>query len=90
MLRTEFALQLLPWPGATCLYRALARYAVLRRTGMQVTFVMGIGPRGVDDDGHAWVEVEGAPFEEPHDVRQYLVTFRYPPSPVAGARERAS
>ena len=69
----------MPWFGSTCLYRALARYAVLRRTGLDATFVMGVGPRGVHDEGHAWVEVEGEPFVEPTDVSKYAVTFRYPP-----------
>ena len=55
--RAELAVRLVPWIAGKCLYRALARYAVLRRTGMDATFVMGLGPRGVDDDGHAWVEV---------------------------------
>lgn len=80
----EFALRLMPWAASTCLYRALARYAVLRRSGLDATFVMGVGPRGVEDDGHAWVEVEGNPFEEPSDVTRYAVTFRYPPAPTSG------
>ena len=46
---------------------------------------MGLGPRGVHDDGHAWVELEGKPFEEPTDVSRYAVTFRYPPE-VASAK----
>jgi len=79
LLRTEFVVRHLPGVAGTCLYRALARYAVLRRTGLDATFVMGVGPRGVDDDGHAWVEVAGKPFEEPTDVSHYAVTFRYPP-----------
>ena len=83
MLRTEIAVQRFPWVAATCLYRALGRYAVLRRTGMNATFVMALGPQGVQDDGHAWVEVEGKPFEEPADVSRYAVTFRYPVAPNA-------
>lgn len=80
LLRAEQAVQLLPWLGNTCLYRALARYAVLRRTGLDATFVMAVGPGGVHDDGHAWVEVEGQPYVEPNDVTQYAVTLRYPPA----------
>jgi len=79
LLRTEFVVRHLPGVAGTCLYRALARYAVLRRTGLDATFVMGVGPHGMDDDGHAWVEVAGKPFEEPNDVNRYAVTFRYPP-----------
>ena len=87
ILHTERAMRHLPWPTGTCLYRALARYAVLRRTGMNATFVMGIGPQGVHDDGHAWVEVGGQPFEEPADVSRFAVTFRYPPASTAGKTE---
>jgi hypothetical protein len=79
LLRTEFAVQLMPWLGSTCLYRAIARYAVLRANGLDATFVMGVNARGLKEDGHAWVEVEGEPFVEPNDVTQYAVTFRYPP-----------
>ncbi|MES1185311.1 MAG: lasso peptide biosynthesis B2 protein [Myxococcales bacterium] len=81
VLRTEFAVRHVPGIAGTCLYRALARYAVLRQTGIDATFVMGVGPRGVDDEGHAWVEVEGKPFEEPDGVGRYAVTYRYPPAP---------
>ena len=85
----ELAIRLLPWVAGTCLYRALARYAVLRRTGMDATFVMGLGPRGVTDDGHAWVEVAGKPFEEPNDVSRYAVTFRYPPASASAGKSEA-
>ncbi len=78
VLNAEFAVGQLPWVARTCLYRALARYAVLRRGGLAATFVMGLGPRGIEDDGHAWVEVDGEAFEELDDVRHFCVTFRYP------------
>lgn len=88
LLRTEFVVRHLPGVAGTCLYRALARYAVLRRNGLDAIFVMGVGPKGVHDDGHAWVEVAGRPFEEPADVSRYAVTFRYPPaSTTAGNPE---
>lgn len=83
VLRTEFVVRHLPWIAGTCLYRAIARYALLRRTGLDASFVMGVGPRGVHDDGHAWVEVDGRPFEEPADVNRYAITFRYPPATSA-------
>lgn len=47
---------------------------------MDAAFVMGLGPKGVDDDGHAWVEVGGKPYEEPDDVTRFAITFRYPPA----------
>lgn len=62
----------------TCLYRSLARYALLRRAGHPARFVMGLNPRAADILGHAWVELDGAPFGE--DVEPGLaVTFAYPP-----------
>ena len=83
VLRVESALRHVPWLANTCLYRALARYAMLRGAGMDATFVMGLGPQGVHDDGHAWVEVAGKPFEEADDVSRFPVTFRYPPASKA-------
>ncbi|HTA88014.1 MAG TPA: lasso peptide biosynthesis B2 protein, partial [Polyangiaceae bacterium] len=71
----------LPWVSSTCLYRALARYALLRRSGADATFVMAIDKKGLAQNGHAWIELEGRPFEEPDDVARYTVTFRYPPLP---------
>lgn len=65
----------------TCLYRSLARYAVLRRAGHAARFVMGIKPprtmgRG-EIEGHAWVELDGAPAFE--DIEpELVVTFSYP------------
>jgi Transglutaminase-like superfamily len=61
----------------TCLYRALGRYALLRREGYRAVFVLGL--RAVRDGGkgHAWIEVDGAPFQE--TIGPELVdTLRYP------------
>ena len=61
----------------TCLYRALARYAVLRRAGHPARFVMGLRPRAPEITGHAWVELDGAPVGETLEER-FAVTFSYP------------
>ncbi len=61
----------LPWVSSTCLYRALARYALLHRSGAKPTFVMAVDRRGVAESGHAWVELDGTPFEESDDVTRY-------------------
>jgi hypothetical protein len=62
----------------TCLHRALTRYALLRRSGHAAKFVMGMDPRVRDDlTAHAWVELDGAPFQEALDVR-LVVTYVYP------------
>jgi hypothetical protein len=66
-----------PGVPSTCLYRALARYAVLRRRGCRARFVMGVV--GSDPErAHAWVELDGKPVYE--DLMPGLVpTFGYPP-----------
>lgn len=63
----------------TCLYRALARYAVLRRAGFPAVFLMGLPRAGGGEPGHAWVEVLGRPFAESASVAEFAVTFRHPP-----------
>lgn len=55
---------------------------------MSAAFVMGLGPGGVKDDGHAWIELDGEPFEEQGDVSRYTVTFRYPPPSERGTQRR--
>jgi hypothetical protein len=64
----------------TCLYRSLARFAVLRRAGIDARFLMGVrsSPTGVGIAGHAWLEVDGKPRGEP-DLLDYAITFAYPP-----------
>jgi hypothetical protein len=71
VLRVERLLPRLRLIKLTCLYRSLARYALLRRHGFAASFVMGIDAAGL-------VEVNGAPFAEPEDVSRYRVTYRYP------------
>jgi hypothetical protein len=78
VLRVERLLPRLRLIKLTCLYRSLARYALLRRHGFAASFVMGIDAAGLEAPGHAWVEVNGAPFAEPEDVSRYRVTYRYP------------
>jgi hypothetical protein len=61
----------------TCLYRSLARYAILRRAGHPVRFVMALDPKKAE--GHAWLELDGAPLGEEIDPN-LTVTFIYPES----------
>ena len=63
----------------TCLYRALARYAVLRRAGHAARFVMGLDPTRPDIEGHAWVELDGEPVGETLEPG-LTITFAYPPT----------
>jgi hypothetical protein len=60
----------------TCLERALARYAILRRAGHAPRFVMGIDEEN-PDRGHAWIELGGAPFLEPA-LPPYRRTLEHP------------
>lgn len=76
----ECIAQKIPYLPNTCLYRALARYAILSSSGVEAAFVMGVDATAADADGHAWVEVAHAPFAEAHDVSRYVVTYRYPPA----------
>ncbi|HMY20104.1 MAG TPA: lasso peptide biosynthesis B2 protein [Polyangium sp.] len=65
----------------TCLYRALTRYALLRRAGYAAKFVMGMDLRAREDlTAHAWVELDGAPYHETLDAR-FVVTYVYPDDP---------
>jgi hypothetical protein len=62
----------------TCLYRSLARYAVLRSAGYPARFVMGVKPPATTEiTGHAWVELHGAPAFEAVDPG-LVITFTYP------------
>lgn len=63
-------------PG-TCLYRSLARYAVLRRAGHAARFVMGLDPKAAEITGHAWVELDGEPVGETLEPG-LSITFAYP------------
>ena len=70
----------LPFVPKTCLYRSLARYALMNRAGHHVQFVMAIDPPKApraDLDGHAWVELNGKPVGEEVDER-LIVTYAYP------------
>ncbi len=73
----------------TCLYRALTRYALLRRAGYAAKFVMGMDPHAREDlTAHAWVELDGAPFHETLDAR-FVVTYVYPDDPPATTAKRS-
>lgn len=71
----------LPGVPNTCLYRSLARYAVLRRAGCAAQFFVALPPAGPSESGHAWIQIDGRPYDTA-DAQQSLgmvVTFRYPP-----------
>ncbi|MBL8678864.1 MAG: lasso peptide biosynthesis B2 protein [Myxococcales bacterium] len=63
----------------TCLYRALARFAVLSAHGADPTFVMAL-PSDGSNEGHAWIELDGEPWLDDEDLSSMKVTFCYPPA----------
>ena len=75
--RAEWLAERLPLVPRTCLYRCLARYAIFRHHGFPVEFVMAVSQRGLDADGHAWIEFDGVPYREDR-AAEFVVSFRYP------------
>lgn len=64
-------------PRNTCLQRALSRYVLFRRRGVDVDFAMGVRPGDGPVTGHAWLELRGEVFREREAV-DCARTFRYP------------
>lgn len=62
----------------TCLYRSLARFAVLRERGLQPRFVMAM-PASGSGSGHAWIELDDVAVLDDEDLSTMVVTFCYPP-----------
>ena len=60
----------------TCLYRALTRYALLASNRHDAAFVLAVVEGEPDVTGHAWAELDGAPFDE-ELFRAYTVTLRH-------------
>lgn len=75
--RAERVLGAVPVIPNTCLYRALARYAVLRGAGYPARFFLAVDPGAPDIEGHAWVELNGEPCLESRSER-LVVTYSYP------------
>lgn len=75
-------------PHNPCLRRSLVLFGRLRRSGLPVTFCLGIGRAGIGAGdqpvtGHAWLELGGQVILEPTAVVNTQVrTFCYPPSPA--------
>lgn len=68
-------------PGANCLPRSLAIYASLRRAGLPAVFCAGVRRAGSSIESHAWVELGGAPIDDPYiheNPGSYRVNLRYP------------
>ena len=64
--------------GDACLVRAYGLARMLRHHGHDADLVIGVRFRGHLERGHAWVEIDGAPFGEPEgkteDYEEFLRT----------------
>ncbi len=60
-------------PG--CLTRGITSYAMLRRTGLDVSLVFGVGPESSRQDGHCWLSRNGDPWLERGDPREKFVAM---------------
>jgi hypothetical protein len=52
-----------------CLTRGITSYYFLRRSGLDVQLVFGVGRVGGAMEGHCWLLVDGEPFAERQDPR---------------------
>lgn len=85
---TEAVITRLRLAPDTCLYRSMARYALLRGHGVAARFFMGVTPPPDSSAGHAWVEDEAGPYREGGLDGGYVVTFRHPRAAEGESSER--
>jgi hypothetical protein len=71
--------------SANCLERSLVYYRLLSRAGADPVLVLGVRRDGSSLKGHAWVALDGQPFEVSKDEYTPVVTFAL----TAGAQGRA-
>ena len=69
----------------TCLTRGIARYLVLRRAGLAVELVFGLGSPQGSFSGHCWLELDGLPQLEEIDPRPLFPEVLRIPAAGAGA-----
>lgn len=71
----------------SCFPRSVVLYRGARQAGLPVRLHCGVRREGGTLDGHAWLTLDGHPFQEPsRQWQQYTVTFSYPFDPY---REKA-
>ncbi len=62
-----------------CLIRGVTRYYFLRRAGVDVRLVFGLGASGDTFEGHCWLVRDGRPFLEASDPRtMFRETYSIP------------
>ncbi|WP_188963020.1 lasso peptide biosynthesis B2 protein [Deinococcus aquiradiocola] len=68
-------------PGGNCLPRSLALYRAYRLAGLPAVLTSGVRRSAQGIDSHAWVELHGAPINDPYaheNPGRYRVNLRYP------------
>lgn len=65
-----------------CLLRALVLLELLRAQGRPAVLVIGLPEEAVDQDAHAWVELDGVDVGPPPGSAGHLPLVRYPEPPV--------
>ena len=85
-------LQLFPYNvKGNCFPRSLSLYRVARGAGYPVSFKCGVRKEGGVLDGHAWLMLDGRPFQEIGQHWQlFTVTFAYPSVQTLGAMHRTA
>jgi len=77
---TDLVTRRLPLTRTACFERALLRYGLLRRHGVETRFLIGVRPGGADGfEAHAWLTLDGSPLMERERVA-CRTTFEWPPS----------
>lgn len=61
-----------PFVRTGCLTRGLTLFYFLRRAGVDVALLFGVGEVDGDPSGHCWIVKGGEPFLEPRDPRPHF------------------
>jgi hypothetical protein len=69
----EVGLRAVRWPvRPSCLHRGAVRYHLLRRAGIDVQLVFGVGQVDSAPAAHCWLRIDGEPYLEPTDPRAFF------------------
>jgi Transglutaminase-like superfamily len=74
--------------SANCLERSLVQYRLLSEAGVEPTLVLGASPSDSPVAGHAWVEVDQKPVEQPPERFVPVLVFGADGRPLLGADPR--
>ena len=65
--------------GAYCMKRSLVLYHYATRYGLSPRLVFGVAKEGDGLKGHAWIEIDGAPYREKlEEVERFRVIYSWP------------